>query len=134
LEIFLRLFDDRALLYFFVISKTEYIINQLLKDYKNNIFKDMDALRYSIVKAIVIYQPQGIIERKINSIKNILTQTRIKANAPHENGLIEIPAGKIRAFENIFDTLKREIKEETGLDAIEIQGENSSVIYEGSAY
>lgn len=94
----------------------------------------MDALRYSIVKAIVIYQPQGIIERKINSIKNILTQTRIKANAPHENGLIEIPAGKIRAFENIFDTLKREIKEETGLDAIEIQGENSSVIYEGSAY
>ena len=30
---------------------------------------------------------------------------------------------KIQAFENIFDTLKREIKEETGLDVVEILGD-----------
>ena len=76
----------------------------------------------------------GIIVKEINGEKNILTQTRIKPNSPCENGLIEIPAGKIRAFENIFDTLKREIKEETGLDVIEILGENQSKIYEENSY
>jgi len=76
----------------------------------------------------------GIIEREMGGTKNILMQTRIKTNAPHENGLIEIPAGKIRAFENIFQALKREIREETGLEVVEIQGENSSTIYEGSSY
>lgn len=76
----------------------------------------------------------GIIVKEINGEKNILTQTRIKPNSPYEDGLIEIPAGKIRAFENIFDTLKREIKEETGLDVIEILGENQSKIYEENSY
>ena len=76
----------------------------------------------------------GIIEKEINGIKNILMQTRMKSDMPYENGLLEIPAGKIRAFENIFDTLKREIKEETGLDVVEILGENSSTIYEGNSY
>ena len=76
----------------------------------------------------------GIIVKEINGVKNILTQIRIKPDAPCENGLIEIPAGKNLAFESIFDTLKREIKEETGLDIIEILGENLSTIYEGSSY
>ncbi|HZK70528.1 MAG TPA: NUDIX domain-containing protein [Clostridia bacterium] len=45
---------------------------------------------------------------------------------PLEKGLIEIPAGKIREYENIFDCLRREIKEETGLDVTEIEGELES--------
>lgn len=76
----------------------------------------------------------GIIVKEMNGEKNILTQTRIKPLAPYEDGLLEIPAGKIRAFESIFDTLKREVKEETGLDVIEILGENLSTIYEENSY
>jgi len=76
----------------------------------------------------------GIIVSEIDNEEHILIQTRIKPNAQYEDGLLEIPAGKIRAFENIFDTLKREIKEETGLDVIEILGENQSTIYEGNSY
>ncbi len=76
----------------------------------------------------------GIIVKDINGEKNILMQTRVKPHAPQENGLLEIPAGKIRAFESIFDTLKREIKEETGLDVVEILGECLSTIYEGNSY
>ena len=76
----------------------------------------------------------GIIVREIKGVKNILMQTRVKPEALCENGLLEIPAGKIRAFENIFDTLKREVKEETGLDVVEILGENLSTIYEGNSY
>jgi 8-oxo-dGTP pyrophosphatase MutT (NUDIX family) len=67
----------------------------------------------------------GIIERMNSGSKEILIQERVKQDAPDENGLIEIPAGKIREFENLFDTLRREVFEETGLTVTEIIGENS---------
>ena len=76
----------------------------------------------------------AIIEKKINSKDYILVQDRWKDNAPMEKGLIEIPAGKIRAFENIFDCLRREVKEETGLDVIEIEGEAESQVCEINGY
>lgn len=76
----------------------------------------------------------GIIVREINGEDNILMQTRVKPEALYEDGLIEIPAGKIRAFESIFDALRREVKEETGLDITEIQGENLSTVYKGNSY
>lgn len=76
----------------------------------------------------------GLIVREINGEDNILMQTRVKPEALYEDGLIEIPAGKIRAFESIFDTLRREVKEETGLDITEIQGENLSTVYKGNSY
>lgn len=68
----------------------------------------------------------AIIENVINGKKCILIQDRIKPKAPAENGLIEIPAGKIREFENVFDTLRREVFEETGLHVTEITEEESS--------
>jgi len=76
----------------------------------------------------------GIIVKEIDCAKYILLQTRVKPNAQCEDGLLEIPAGKIQEFESIFEALKREIKEETGLDVTEIQGENLSTIYEGNSY
>lgn len=76
----------------------------------------------------------GIIEKNIDGDSYILVQERFKENAPLERGLIEIPAGKIREFENIYDCLRREIKEETGLDVIEIKGENEAQIFESNGY
>lgn len=76
----------------------------------------------------------GIIERNVEGIDYILVQERCKEQAPQERGLIEIPAGKIREYENIFDCLRREVKEETGLDVIEIDGEKDSTIYESNGY
>lgn len=76
----------------------------------------------------------GIIEQVIDGVKCILMQERHKEEAPQEAGLIEIPAGKIREFENIYDCLKREIKEETGLDVVEIAGEADSIIFESNGY
>ncbi|GIP22958.1 DUF3800 domain-containing protein [Paenibacillus sp. J22TS3] len=58
---FLDVFDDRIFLYFSVTSKVEYIVNQLFLNYKNSIFVDVDAMKYSIVKAIVMYQPLEIV-------------------------------------------------------------------------
>ncbi|GAA0177848.1 NUDIX domain-containing protein [Clostridium sediminicola] len=76
----------------------------------------------------------GIVTKRIGEIDYILIQERYKENGGSENGLIEIPAGKIREFENIFDCLRREIWEETGLTVTEIKGENDSVIFELNGY
>jgi len=76
----------------------------------------------------------GIIEKIENGINYILIQDRCKEDAPREWGLIEIPAGKIRAFENIYDCLKREIKEETGLEVVKIEGQDESEIIESNGY
>jgi ADP-ribose pyrophosphatase len=76
----------------------------------------------------------GIIEKKVNGVDCILIQERYKDDATAEAGLIEIPAGKIRAFENIYDCLRREIREETGLEVTEIEGEDEAVTYEANGY
>lgn len=68
----------------------------------------------------------AIIEKVIDGVEYILVQNRCKEDFKKEEGLIEIPAGKIRAFECIYDTLRREVKEETGLDVIKIYGEEES--------
>lgn len=62
LDDFLSLFDEKILIYFAVTSKVEFIIRQLFKDYKSSLFVDMDAMKYSITKALVLYQPREIIE------------------------------------------------------------------------
>ena len=76
----------------------------------------------------------GIIIKCESGIDYVLLQERCKDNGGTDNGLIEIPAGKIREFENIFDCLKREIREETGLEVIEIIGENETVIIKSNGY
>ena len=75
----------------------------------------------------------GIIERIIDGEVFILLQERYKGN-DRENGFIEIPAGKIREFESIYDCLRREIWEETGLELTYIQGEKEAVITEHNQY
>ena len=95
-----------------------------MKTGKNNI----DAEKFTMPGA------GGIIEKSIGGVKHILVQERCKHDAPLEKGLIEIPAGKIREFENIYDCLRREIKEETGLEVVEIEGETSSLIFESNGY
>lgn len=68
----------------------------------------------------------GIIESNINGEDMILIQKRFK-NSKNGNGLLEIPAGKIREFEDVFTCLRREIKEETGLEVTKIEGEETAV-------
>lgn len=68
----------------------------------------------------------AIIVKREENEEFILVQTRAKNNTDGTDGLIEIPAGKIREYENIFEALRREVWEETGLHITKIQGENGS--------
>lgn len=94
----------------------------------------IDRHRTSMKEKFHIPAVAAIIEHEINGQKCILIQDRVKPNAPAENGLVEIPAGKIREFENLFDTLRREVFEETGLHVSEITEEKSSRVDENVDY
>ena len=69
----------------------------------------------------------AIIEKIINNEKYILIQTRQKEDGAETNGMLEIPAGKIREYENVFVALRREVKEETGLIITKILGEDNQI-------
>jgi len=104
---FLNLFDGKIYLYFSVTSKIEYIICQLLADYKNNLFEDMDALKYTIVKSIVTYQPEEIISgmyRNSGELIELLKKfyhDRITKNA----GNVELKEQESTAFEEALALL-----------------------------
>lgn len=68
----------------------------------------------------------AIIEKNMNNERYILIQDRFKDDAKNENGLIEIPAGKIRANENIYNCLRREIYEETKYRIKKVYGEEKA--------
>ena len=79
----------------------------------------------------------GIIVAERDGLPQVLLQERSKPDAPLEtagSGILEIPAGKIRAFENVFDALRREIAEETGLSITEIEGEAGASVYRSDRY
>lgn len=71
----------------------------------------------------------AIIERVKDGRKQVLIQTRNKKNDNLYSGTIEIPGGKLKAFEDVFDTVRREVKEESGLDIIFIQSEDKREDY-----
>jgi len=57
-----------------------------------------------------------IIERERGGATEVLLQTRWKPERdPVYSGTLEIPAGGIHAYENIYEAAKREVQEETGL-------------------
>lgn len=68
----------------------------------------------------------AIIVKKVADDEFILVQNRKKNNGDGMDGLLEIPAGKIREYENIFDALRREVWEETGLHLTKVKGEEDS--------
>ena len=76
----------------------------------------------------------ALILRETEDDASILFQERWKEDAPAEKGMLEIPAGKVRAFESVYAALRREIMEETGLSITEILGENRTPPYGHGQY
>ena len=67
----------------------------------------------------------AIIEREFKGKKQIVVQTRKKITDKKYSGSIEIPGGKFRAFEDVYQTLRREVKEECGLEITFIKSEEN---------
>lgn len=73
----------------------------------------------------------GIIERNNGGEIELLMQTRWKPNNdPLYSGTFEFPAGELdKPYENIYETLAREIKEECGLTLKSIRGDSQTKKY-----
>lgn len=70
----------------------------------------------------------AIIVKRVEDDEFILVQNRRKNNGDGMDGLLELPSGKIREYENIFDALRREVWEETGLHLTTIRGEEECIL------
>lgn len=72
----------------------------------------------------------AIIERERDGDLEILVQTRWKPERdPVYSGTLEIPAGGINRYENVYDALKREVLEETGLRVLKIKPDIRTEIF-----
>lgn len=72
----------------------------------------------------------AIIERIHESRKQVLVQTRWKPERdPIYSGTIEIPAGWIDEYENVYDALRREVFEETGLTITRVTPEIKTAVH-----
>jgi 8-oxo-dGTP pyrophosphatase MutT (NUDIX family) len=68
---------------------------------------------------------RAIIERETPTGTEIVLQIR---NKPYEGKKwIELPGGRVNEFESLVEALRREVREETGLDLTQIEGVASKV-------
>lgn len=104
LDDFLSLFTDDIYIYISTFSKVEYIVNQLFKDYKSSLLFDMDMMKYSIIKSLVIYKPRELVDAIYNDPQNIVStlkdffKDRIKKNKENPS----LKQREIESFEQIL--------------------------------
>jgi SAM-dependent methyltransferase len=91
-------------------------VHNLIRFIGKNYARRSNQIALSFVSAIV--------ERENDGETEVLIQTRWRPNAEwNYHNTIEIPAGVLdKGYENVLDAVKREVKEETGLDVSEIVG------------
>lgn len=106
---FISIFDKNTKCYFFVASKIEYLVRQLLSGYRNSGNRNRDVMTYTITKAILIYKPEAVFraiykssEEFLDALKTFFTE-RIKINMRN----IELKKLENEAFKNILVSLKR---------------------------
>lgn len=106
---FISIFDKNTKCYFFVASKIEYLVRQLLSGYRNSGNRNRDVMTYTITKAILTYKPEAVFraiykssEEFLDALKTFFTE-RIKINMRN----IELKKLENEAFKNILVSLKR---------------------------
>ena len=105
---FLSIFDEEINFYFSIASKIEYLVLQLFAEYKSNFFFDADAMKYSITKALVVYQPEKVITCLFNSPESFVDvlkdffRERIECNKKY----INLKSAESQAFSEILSYLE----------------------------
>lgn len=104
LDDYLSLFSDDVYIYIATFSKVEYIVNQLFKDYKNSLLFDMDKMRYSIIKSLVIYKPHELVDAIYNNPENIVSamKTFFKDRIEKNKSNPSLKEKETESFDNIL--------------------------------
>lgn len=109
LKDYLNLFDTNTFIYFSAISKFEYIINQLFIDYNSEPFVDVESMKYTIVKAVVNYKPEKVINglfENTNELVLILKEFFLEQIAINENNPV-LKKHENLAFNQVIEFLDR---------------------------
>lgn len=105
---YLSIFDNDTSIYIATVSKLEYIISQLLSGYKKSSGFNINEMKYSIVKSILVYQPKEIIEGLFENSEELLMklidffEKRIRENRAN----IALKQREIEAYMEILFLLK----------------------------
>ncbi|GJM73137.1 DNA mismatch repair protein MutT [Paenibacillus macerans] len=67
---------------------------------------------------------RAIIERRIQGELHLYLQVR---NKPDQPKALELPGGQLEEYESMIEGLKREVREETGLKLVRIEGMDTYV-------
>lgn len=114
------------------------ILDELGETYKDNDKGVHNLVRFVGSKPleetpyrIAIPYAGAIIERTHNNVKEVMLQTRWKPDSdPLYSGTLEFPAGVLDLpYENVYDTIAREIKEESGLTLKSVKDADRTKIY-----
>ncbi|MEZ4657963.1 MAG: NUDIX domain-containing protein [Caldilineaceae bacterium] len=74
---------------------------------------------------MIYINARAIIERATPNGTEIVLQTRSRAHEGVKQ--LELPGGRIEPYESLFDALRREVREETGLEVETIQRYGATV-------
>ena len=106
LEDFLSVFTEDIHVYFSVISKVEYIVRQILEEYEDIPFIYIQAMEYSLTKAILAYKPENVLksiyeqessERIVKEIIKFLNE-----RIDYDMGNIELKEREISTFKQLI--------------------------------
>lgn len=111
----LAIFDNDFVIYFAVINKLEFILNQIFKDYRNCLNCDMDEIRYTIVKSITLYQPKEILNTIFENTKELITALKKFYNEKitYNKSNLKLKNAENKAFKEVLLVLNdvKEIKQ-----------------------
>lgn len=103
-DILSLLADEKIIIYFSVFSKIEYIINQLFINYYNSMVVDVGSMKYSIIKAINVYQPRNVIEAIYKEPQVFVKELRLFLNEliVQNQANLTLKSRENRAFKEIL--------------------------------
>ena len=101
---YLSLFTNDVYVYVSTSSKVEYIVNQLFKDYENSLLVDMDMMRYSIIKSLLIYKPREVVDAIYNNPNNVVDSMRnfFKDRIEKNKSNLSLKEKETESFEQIL--------------------------------
>ena len=104
LEDFLSVFTKDIHVYFSVISKVEYIVRQILEEYADIPFIYIQAMEYSLTKAILAYKPENVLK---SIYEQESSESIVKEIIKFLNERIDYDIGNIELKEREISTFKQ---------------------------
>ena len=108
---YLNVFDEHVYWCFSVQSKVEFIIHQLFANYRNNVFLDADAVKYTIIKAINTYKPERVMECIYGDREQLVPELRgfLEERIVKNKANIQLKEKENIAFEQLLMILNNSI-------------------------